>query len=301
MNIQAFTCRAKPDGVNDITEQSLQENCLYYGLPDIQGLLDPGHTLESIAQAIRAVHPEYKPRREAKMFWIFSRAANGAIVLAPKRFKQQTVYYIGEVIGDAYFLPEAIAFATAYRRAVHWYNEKAPLTKADLPEALITKINLVYNVTQTCLDISEFAQTLQALVRSNTEIANPEPVVLDRFREGFDRALAASLASHTQARQARLRTASRTPERRLVTSYEFVRNADVVAEVLVRAKGRCGRCGDHAPFRRVIDGTPYLEVHHIVHLARGGEDSVENAIALCPNCHRYMHHGFAESASQQAE
>ncbi|HDR7378766.1 TPA: HNH endonuclease [Bacillus toyonensis] len=39
------------------------------------------------------------------------------------------------------------------------------------------------------------------------------------------------------------------------------------------------------------DGTPYLEVHHVVPLATGGEDSVENAVALCQNCHRKAHYG----------
>ena len=38
-----------------------------------------------------------------------------------------------------------------------------------------------------------------------------------------------------------------------------------------------------------IDGTHYLEVHHIDQLAKGGADTVENAVALCPNCHRKMH------------
>jgi 5-methylcytosine-specific restriction endonuclease McrA len=31
--------------------------------------------------------------------------------------------------------------------------------------------------------------------------------------------------------------------------------------------------------------------HHVKQLAHGGEDTVENAIAVCPNCHRKAHHG----------
>ncbi|HXU34436.1 MAG TPA: HNH endonuclease [Thermoanaerobaculia bacterium] len=34
-----------------------------------------------------------------------------------------------------------------------------------------------------------------------------------------------------------------------------------------------------------------MEVHHRIRLAYGGEDTVENAVALCPNCHREAHHG----------
>lgn len=59
----------------------------------------------------------------------------------------------------------------------------------------------------------------------------------------------------------------------------FQRNPDVIAEVLIRAKGICEKCGKDAPFKRSSDGTPYLEVHHIKRLADGGEDTVENAIA----------------------
>ena len=69
-----------------------------------------------------------------------------------------------------------------------------------------------------------------------------------------------------------------------------MRNPDVVVEALLRANGVCERCKKPAPFARRSDGTPYLEVHHRIPLAVGGEDTVENAIALCPNCHRAAHY-----------
>ncbi|WP_085974995.1 HNH endonuclease [Escherichia coli] len=81
------------------------------------------------------------------------------------------------------------------------------------------------------------------------------------------------------------------PVAKQVLSTVFVRNPDVVAEVLHRAKGFCEKCYNPAPFQRAKDGTPYLEVHHIQPLAKGGEDTVKNAIALCPNCHRQQHYG----------
>lgn len=34
---------------------------------------------------------------------------------------------------------------------------------------------------------------------------------------------------------------------------------------------------------------PFLEVHHVKWLAKGGSDTVNNVVALCPNCHRKMH------------
>ncbi|WP_460457346.1 HNH endonuclease [Arenimonas alkanexedens] len=76
-----------------------------------------------------------------------------------------------------------------------------------------------------------------------------------------------------------------------VVSKAFRRNQDVVAEVLERAAGVCEACHSPAPFVRAKDGTPYLEVHHNVMLAEGGLDTVDNALALCPNCHRRRHFG----------
>ena len=76
-----------------------------------------------------------------------------------------------------------------------------------------------------------------------------------------------------------------------MTTSIFKRNPDVVADVLINANGFCQKCNKAAPFVKRKDGTPYLEVHHKLKLADGGDDTVENAIALCPNCHRKMHFG----------
>ncbi|WP_083791491.1 HNH endonuclease [Chlorobium ferrooxidans] len=38
-----------------------------------------------------------------------------------------------------------------------------------------------------------------------------------------------------------------------------------------------------------VNGDPYLESHHVIWLSRDGRDSVDNVVALCPNCHRKMH------------
>lgn len=101
----------------------------------------------------------------------------------------------------------------------------------------------------------------------------------------------ASRAIGSTARQMRLRASGWEPQKLEVTTTVFVRNADVIAEVLERARGRCEACGNPAPFVRASNGTPYLEVHHVVPLFQGGADIVSNALALCPNCHRKEHFG----------
>lgn len=81
-----------------------------------------------------------------------------------------------------------------------------------------------------------------------------------------------------------------SPPQKEVTSTSYQRDADVVAWVLEVANGFCECCDNPAPFQRE-DGTPFLEVHHVQRLADGGPDIVENAVALCPNCHRELHFG----------
>ena len=55
-----------------------------------------------------------------------------------------------------------------------------------------------------------------------------------------------------------------------------------------RAAGHCQLCGSAAPFR-AGGGRPFLEVHHLLWLSRGGRDTLANTAALCPDCHRRMH------------
>lgn len=80
------------------------------------------------------------------------------------------------------------------------------------------------------------------------------------------------------------------PQKSEVISYEFIRNQGVVDWVKVQSNGKCESCLLDAPFRDT-KGMPYLEVHHVKTLAEGGSDTITNAVALCPNCHRELHIG----------
>lgn len=111
----------------------------------------------------------------------------------------------------------------------------------------------------------------------------------------FETRVAAAQRDGAEARRKRLLTAPKMPARRTVNTTVFNRNPDVVAEVESRAGGKCEVCGKAAPFVRgpngLRAGVPYLEVHHKIRLTDDGEDTVANAIAVCPNCHRKSHYG----------
>lgn len=77
----------------------------------------------------------------------------------------------------------------------------------------------------------------------------------------------------------------KTREQLVKTYYRSPEVADYARRV---AKGKCQLCGSPAPFKDRAR-RPYLEVHHVKWLSRGGTDTTDNVVALCPNCHSRMH------------
>ena len=75
---------------------------------------------------------------------------------------------------------------------------------------------------------------------------------------------------------------------RQVSSQTYERNVYVAELAKRRANGICQLCEKPAPFKDK-NGEPFLESHHIVWLSKGGDDTIENSTALCPNCHRKIH------------
>jgi 5-methylcytosine-specific restriction endonuclease McrA len=78
------------------------------------------------------------------------------------------------------------------------------------------------------------------------------------------------------------------PKKIATLTTAYFRDPSVRAWVLENANGKCEACRSDAPFFS-DDGYPFLEVHHMISLAVGGPDTIENTIALCPNCHRRCH------------
>ena len=81
---------------------------------------------------------------------------------------------------------------------------------------------------------------------------------------------------------------NKKPGKRDIVTPQYIRSAELAEFIKRKAKGKCDLCDNPAPFL-TKDNIPYLECHHIIWLSEGGEDSIENTVALCPNCHRKMH------------
>lgn len=86
----------------------------------------------------------------------------------------------------------------------------------------------------------------------------------------------------------RINKPTRRRQNRYVLTRQYVRDENIAEYVRRNADGVCELCKNTAPFNK-LDGQPFLEMHHIKWLSQGGEDTIKNAIALCPNCHRKMH------------
>lgn len=71
----------------------------------------------------------------------------------------------------------------------------------------------------------------------------------------------------------------------------YRRSTRIAEYVLKRANGICESCKKPAPFLK-RNGSPYLEPHHINRLSDGGLDHPRYIGAICPDCHREIHHGL---------
>lgn len=87
------------------------------------------------------------------------------------------------------------------------------------------------------------------------------------------------------------------PQRRDAAARSYVeRSQSVRSYALARAAGRCECCGAAAPFED-SRGQPFLEVHHLHRLTDGGPDLPDRVAAICPNCHRKVHHAARHEAA----
>ena len=71
----------------------------------------------------------------------------------------------------------------------------------------------------------------------------------------------------------------------------YRRSKRIANYVLRRADGNCESCEKPAPFMKK-NGSPYLEPHHVNRVSDGGLDHPRYIGAICPACHREIHHGL---------
>lgn len=119
-------------------------------------------------------------------------------------------------------------------------------------------------------------------------VGAPSILKEDFISEKIQKEVLASELSLEELKQKAILYSTNTPGTQKITTTEYVRNQYISEYAKRIANGICQLCRKPAPFKDK-NNKDYLESHHIIWLSNGGKDSIENVVALCPNCHRKMH------------
>jgi len=125
-----------------------------------------------------------------------------------------------------------------------------------------------------------------------TKLIQKKEINENEYNQELDLKIKKAKKLSKKNRKKKIKDFPEIPERIILKSTGFKRNQYIIIEVIERSNGICDLCRKKAPFIRFSDGSPFLEVHHIKPLSEGGKDTVENTVALCPNCHREAHYGI---------
>lgn len=81
-----------------------------------------------------------------------------------------------------------------------------------------------------------------------------------------------------------------------ISGVGFKRDPQIAGSALTLAHFKCEIDPNHRTFTSSAKGKPYVEAHHLIPFGNQGSfgvslDVTANIVALCPNCHRLLHHG----------
>ena len=128
-----------------------------------------------------------------------------------------------------------------------------------------------------------FELVVESIARDTEPLDVSQELQIDRSQNLWSRSMD---ALQDLAKQKQTPNISVQERRRTVR----VRSEAVKVYVQRRANGICEACHQVAPFN-TKKGRPYLEPHHVHRISDGGPDHPLHVAALCPNCHRRVHHG----------
>ncbi|MBD8272936.1 HNH endonuclease [Pseudomonas fluorescens] len=202
---------------------------------------------------------------------------------------------------------ELVAAVEAYLKMLAWEQNGQPFNKAH--ENRVLRQDPIAGRTESSIEfrMQNISAVLVKMGLDRIKGYKPAKNVGSRVERQIRKALStlrvfeSAETAHTADEQTLIRRACKLqqqafpklpdgiaqPQKVSAFSTAFVRDPKVRAWVLKEANGICEGCGSNAPFE--VDGLPFLEVHHVKHLAQKGSDRITNAVALCPNCHQRCH------------
>ena len=213
--------------------------------------------------------------------------------------------------------PEVAASVHAYLRMLEDEQHGRPYSKsavnAELREGLLserTKASVEYRMQNISAVLSDLglqriegylpAKNVGHSVRTQilALLGREDHLNPQEFEPTADQDLLRRRTSAIRGRLASPPAGSRNPKGTAGNRIEYPRDPAVIAWVHQEARGACELCRQPAPFTSTRD-EPFLEVHHVRPLGEGGPDTPDNAVALCPNCHRRCH--YSRDADEATE
>ncbi len=91
-----------------------------------------------------------------------------------------------------------------------------------------------------------------------------------------------------------------------VVGVKYKRDIKKSKKALKNSNFRCEYSISHESFVSGVTGKMYVEAHHLIPMSEQAKyenslDVVANIVALCPNCHRLIHHGIYEEKAKLVE
>lgn len=146
---------------------------------------------------------------------------------------------------------------------------------------------------------ADFRRLLEILDRLESKVG-PNLVALLPDAEGPYQAAATELAKKSSKELPAIPSGPLPPQGKLSTTNKggYRRDPRMAAEALSNAQFTCEWNGSHATFTARRTGQNFVEAHHLIPMAEqvnhsSSLDVPENIVALCPTCHRLVHHGRA--------
>jgi 5-methylcytosine-specific restriction protein A len=205
-------------------------------------------------------------------------------------------------MSDGWSKEELRASVDSYLDMLQKQHQGLPFTKKRYYEDLAAKFGRTEKAFEYRMQNISYVMTLmgrdwvRGLKPARNVGANVAAEIEEMIAQSENKKFVPAAAFEAEARELATRSSlvkpqgNRRPSATTTEVTQYQRDPAVKAWVLQQANGKCERCGQPAPFNGP-DGLPYLEVHHVRQLADNGSDTVTNAVALCPNCHREAHYG----------
>jgi HNH endonuclease/EVE domain len=215
--------------------------------------------------------------------WAYARTFGGPVSILPDSPVAIVALRIGRAVGGVY--NKVMNF-----RHLDPRDERRGMSGAgDADEGAWAEF---YDVPQGELRLAELDAEFDRLWGHEGSIRGADPrsedEALDVQARAFEREdLPSLLARYGREAVSRPKRPRATP----AATKVFERSALVIAIARTRANHMCEVPACHHSLFVCLDGRTYLEVHHIVPLGEGGEDTPANVACVCPAHHREAHVG----------